>query len=31
MVILNMLIGVYHAEPEFFDWVSFSFNWQIID
>ena len=32
MVILSMLISVYHAEPEFFDdWVSYSFNCQIID
>ena len=33
MVVLNVLIGVYHAEPEFFsyNWVSYSFNCQIID
>ena len=32
MVVLNVLINVYHAEPEYFDdWVSDSFNCQIID
>ena len=32
MVVLNIFISVYHAEPEFFDdWVSYSFNCQIID
>ena len=32
MVVINMLISGYHAEPEFFDdWVSYSFNCQIID
>ena len=32
MVVLNILIRVYHAEPEFFyDWVTYSFNCQIID
>ena len=32
MVVLNMLISVYHAEPEFFiDWIPYSFNCQIID
>ena len=32
MVVLNMLISVCHAGPEFFDdWVSYSFNYQIID
>ena len=31
MVVLNLLISVYHAEPEFFDdCVSYSFNCQII-
>ena len=32
MVVLNMLINVYHAGPEFFDdLVSYSFNIQIIE
>ena len=32
MIVLNMLISVYHAEPEiFYDWFSCSFNCQIID
>ena len=32
MVVLNNLISVYHAEPEFVDsWVSYSFNYQITD
>ena len=32
MAVVNMLISVYHAELDFFDdWVSYSFNCQIID
>ena len=32
MVVFNVLISVYHAEPEYFDdWVSYLFNCQIID
>ena len=32
MAVLNVLINVYHAEPEFFDdWVSYYFDCQIID
>ena len=32
MVVLNILISAYHAEPDVFDvWVSYSFNCQIID
>ena len=31
MVVFNMLISGCHAEPEFFDdWVSWSFDYQII-
>ena len=32
IVVLYMLIGVYHAEPDFSDyWVSYSLNCPIID